>query len=412
MENATKSLPGIAFALALLVMPATGCAGSAGDPPDAGDAVDATVEDGIPEVTRALPALPLRTSGRFVVDARGNRFKLAGVNWAGAEHKGFVPGGLHLVDVDTMAQRISGLGFNSVRLLFSNQMVESNPIVDDAYVAANPALKGLRALEVFDATIAALTRAGVVVILDNHISDAGWCCTGGDDNYLWYNARYPEAAWMADWVALARRYRDNPAVVGAELRNELRVIANWDGLGPELDWAPAAERAGNAVLAEAPNWLIVVDGVAFSRDLQGAKERPIVLAVPDRLVYAAHDYRWFSHTPYGDYAKYKRELDDRWGYLLEPGNSYTAPVWMNECGSCNQGPECVDSDVGNTDGLWSRYFRRYLAENDVDWSWWIWNGSHLTPETGGNVEGYGILDPTWSRVALPAMMEALRPLMP
>ena len=42
----------------------------------------------------------------------------------------------------------------------------------------------------FDATVEALTKAGVMTILNNHISDAEWCCSSDDANGLWHNANY------------------------------------------------------------------------------------------------------------------------------------------------------------------------------------------------------------------------------
>jgi endoglucanase len=62
-------------------------------------------------------ATPLSTSGRFIVDAHGKRVRLAGVNWYGA-HLGVAPG-LDRTDRRSLARRIAGLGFNSVRLPFS-----------------------------------------------------------------------------------------------------------------------------------------------------------------------------------------------------------------------------------------------------------------------------------------------------
>jgi len=38
-----------------------------------------------------------------------------------------------------------------------------------------------------------------MVILDNHVSRADWCCNDTDGNGLWYNADYPEKQWIADW---------------------------------------------------------------------------------------------------------------------------------------------------------------------------------------------------------------------
>jgi hypothetical protein len=38
--------------------------------------------------------MPLSTSGRFIVDAKGNRVRLAGINWYGANEDSGLPPGL------------------------------------------------------------------------------------------------------------------------------------------------------------------------------------------------------------------------------------------------------------------------------------------------------------------------------
>ena len=168
-----------------------------------------------------------------------------------------------------------------------------------------PQLKGKRALEVLDLTVDALAREGVYVILDNHVSRADWCCYEGDGNALWHSPAYPEQRWLADWRFMARRYKHQPAVIGADLRNELRFGATWGGQDPAFDWHAAAERGGNAILAENPNLLIFVEGIDYALDLRGIARLPVKLDVPNRLVYSAHDYP-FSHKgirTYDDYLK-------------------------------------------------------------------------------------------------------------
>jgi endoglucanase len=80
-------------------------------------------------------------------------------------------------------------------------------------------------------------------------------------NQLWYTGQYPEQRWIDDWRMLAQRYRNNPTVVGADLHNEPHTPACW-GCGDQTrDWRLAAERAGNAIQAVNPDWLIIVEGV-------------------------------------------------------------------------------------------------------------------------------------------------------
>ena len=98
--------------------------------------------------------------------------------------------GLDLVDIDEISQGIADKGFNCVRLVFSLEQFFLNPVVADDVLTANPSLKGKKSMEVFDATVKALVNAGVMVILNNHISDAMWCCGETDGNGLWHNPRY------------------------------------------------------------------------------------------------------------------------------------------------------------------------------------------------------------------------------
>ena len=63
-------------------------------------------------------------------------------------------------------REVRQLGFNAVRLQWSNQMFESDPVVPDYAVAANPGMRGLHAMQVFDRVVRALSAQGTMVILD------------------------------------------------------------------------------------------------------------------------------------------------------------------------------------------------------------------------------------------------------
>jgi hypothetical protein len=80
----------------------------------------------------------------------------------------------------------------------------------------------MRALTVFDQTIFALNDNGVMVILNNHINDAIWCCSSHDANGLWYNANYTESDWLDTLFEMTSRYSQNEMVIGVDLRNEIR----------------------------------------------------------------------------------------------------------------------------------------------------------------------------------------------
>ncbi len=367
-----------------------------------------------------LPPLPLRTQGRWIVDAKGRRFKLAGVNWYGADQKDWVVGGLDRARLEDISRSIRTMGFNSVRIPWSNEMVEKNPRVGDPHLAANPSLKGKRALEVLDAVVNALAEEGLVIILDNHISDADWPDGEGDGNGLWWNERYPEKAWIADWKAMARRYAKSPAVIGADLRNEPRPAVHgdgkrrvpvWGGEDPAVDWRAAAERGGNAVLDECPHWLVFVEGVDFSSDFTGAQANPIRFKVPNRLVWSPHDYSWF-HNGLSSHGALHGDLGRRLGFLLVQDEAWTAPVWVGEFGA----PHGANGDVyaSSGAGLWYAAFRSYLYGADIDWCYWALNGtqSRGATRTFGAEETFGVLDKDWKAPALRRHLDALRSLQP
>ena len=89
-------------------------------------------------------------------------------------------------------------------------------------------------------------------------------------------------------------------VQGGDRRCGVGVLPGADVVGgdgnPKTDWRLAAERAGNAILAANPDWLILVEGVEkYNNDwywqggnLAGARQYPVRLSHPDKLVYSPH----------------------------------------------------------------------------------------------------------------------------
>jgi endoglucanase len=344
---------------------------------------------------------PLHTDGHRMVDAAGRAVRLASVNWYGFDEKEYVPGGLDHAPLETIVEQIKAIGVNSVRLPWANETLEQDPVPPDYAVAANPQFKGRHAMAIMDAVIAALARAHLMVILDNHVSRADWCCSESDGNGLWYNADYPETKWLADWQTIAHRYRNQRWVVGADLRNELRNRAAWGGPDPKLDWHAAAERGGKAVLAGNPRLLIMVEGPEYSTNFAGFDKLPVRLPVEHRLVYSPHAYNIAGH-PFASYEELKQAYEARAGFLMhmEPG----VPLWIGEFGTCQ------DLNCGaNSD--WFRMFVRFLRENELlSWSYWPLNGTQSSGVTRkyDAVETYGLLSPDYRQVGAPKIVELLR----
>jgi endoglucanase len=352
----------------------------------------------------AAPSFPLHTAGPYIVDANGHRVRINAVNWYGTESRDYVVGGLQHNALNNIVQQIKNAGFNAVRLPWSNQMYESNPMVGNYAVSDNPALAGQRALPVLDRVISALANAGIMVILDNHNSHAEWCCANDGDE-LWYNSSYPETSWLSDWRGIVQRYANQPYVIGVDLRNEPRHTATWGGAS-STDWHAAAERGGNAVLRANPKLLVFVEGISFATDLAGASALPIKLDIANRLVYSAHDYG-FEHSGVTGYSDWVNRITPHWGYLVT-GN-HPQPFWLGEFGTCNTSSACVNS-TSNSLGYWFQMITSYLMKYSVDWAYWPINGTQSSGRTYNAVETYGVLNVNYNGVALTALSSRIQEL--
>ncbi|MGE5863787.1 MAG: cellulase family glycosylhydrolase [Rhizobacter sp.] len=318
---------------------------------------------------------PWHTSGARILDADNQPVRIAGVNWFGFETGNHTVHGLWQRSYKGMLDQIKALGYNTIRLPYSNDVFTAMPNGID--YGQNPDLQGLSAIQVMDKVIDYATQIGLRILLDRHRP------TAAAQSELWYTSEVPESKWLSDWVALARRYKANPNVIGADLHNEPHGAACWGCGDTARDWRLAAQRAGNAILAENPNWLIVVEGVdAYNGDtywwgghLAGARTAPVTLNVPNRLVYSAHDYpssvygqTWFQAPNYP--ANLESVWDTHWGYLAREN---IAPVLLGEFGSKLETA---------SDRTWFSTLVGYLQRNpDIQWTFWSWNPN--SGDTGG-----------------------------
>ena len=222
----------------------------------------------IANAATASPALPAaagagsgywHTSGNQILDSAGDPVRIAGINWYGFETPDEIAHGLWAQDYHAIVNDIKNLGYNTIRIPFSNQMVET-PIVPQNlsfYNATGPIntdLKGLNALQILDKIITYAGQEGLKVILDDHRSEAG---ESAEANGLWYTSTYTSQDWVNDWVTLARTVRGQPH--RGRLRPAQRAAHPGRGhLRPGRDLGhrrrqhrrPAGLRAGRAT----PSW--------------------------------------------------------------------------------------------------------------------------------------------------------------
>ncbi len=321
----------------------------------------------------------LHTSGNKIVDASNNIVGLSGLNWFGFETSNNVPHGLWSRSYKDMLDQIKSLGYNVIRLPFSDAVLQPGVMPNSINYNLNPDLVNLTSLQVMDKIINEAGARGIKIILDNHRSTAGG---GPEANGLWYTSAFPESKWIADWTMLTTRYKDNPAVIGMDLRNEPHDPACWGCGDTSKDWRLAAEKAGNAILAINPNLLIIVEGVQsyngqyiwWGGNLLGAQTYPVRLNIPNRLVYSPHEYpESISSQPWFSDPNYPNNLpgiwDKFWGYLSKQN---IAPILIGEFGT---------KYATVKDQQWLQTLKPYIQQNHLNWTFWSLNPD--SGDTGG-----------------------------
>jgi endoglucanase len=201
------------------------------------------------------------------------------------------------------------------------------------------------------------------------------------------------------WALKARRWETKVSATARAYAGAMVTVdgdATWGGGGP-TDWHAAAQRAGNAIQAIAPHWLIVVEGIGGSTrgqkvdahwwggNLEGVRYAPVRLSRPDQLVYSAHEYGpsvyqqpWFSSPDMVSILRQRWE--DEFGFIASQG---IAPVLVGEFGGPQVGLDSVE-------GRWQRQFLGYLSRSYLSWTYWS-----LNPDSSGTG---GVLNNDWSTV--------------
>jgi endoglucanase len=278
-----------------------------------------------------LPPGPLHTKHSQIVDQYDRPVRLTCTGLYGPDTKAS--------SIDAQLRLMVASGFNCVRMQTTNAGLQHDLAVIDPWVA------GAR-------------KAGIRLIIDNHTNEPG---KGPQDNWgaqqkngLWYDVggasdgtdgggnrgTVTDAKFLNDWVHVARHYAGNDTVVGFDLRNEptrgFRHGSTW-GDGSTRDIRAMYQRVGNAIQAIDAGKLIIVEGVQDygagtpEGDLRPVASQPVVLNVPDHVVYSVHIYpKEISDVAADSGDQAIRRWNMEWGFLI---SNDIAPVWIGEMGS-------------------------------------------------------------------------------
>ncbi|KAL2903448.1 Glycosyl hydrolase 5 family protein [Bienertia sinuspersici] len=361
----------------------------------------------------ASHALPLSTNSRWIIDKEGQRVKLACVNWA--SHLDLVVAeGLNKQPVDVISKKINDLGFNCVRLTWPLYLATNHSLasltVKQSFLNAglldsfsgvqanNPSIVDLSLISTFKEVVASLTKNKVMVILDNHLSKPGWCCSTTDGNGFFGDKYFNTDLWIDGLTKMATLFKDNPYVVGMSLRNELR--------GPKQnanDWYRCMQKGAEAVHKANPNVLVILSGLSYDKDFNFLRKKPVSLSFTGKLVFEAHWYAfsdgqaWKNENPNQVCSRVVNNIMGMSGFLLNQG----FPMFISEWGIDLRG-------INVNDNRYLNCFLAWMVEHDLDWALWTMVGSYYLREgVVGMNEYYGLLNSNWAEVRNTSFLERI-----
>jgi endoglucanase len=88
------------------------------------------------------------TSGAKILTPGGQPFVITGINWYGFETTGHVAHGLYAQNYTTIVDEIKQYGYNTIRIPFSNEMWETDPIPNPNTISACPSCKGTHSRDI------------------------------------------------------------------------------------------------------------------------------------------------------------------------------------------------------------------------------------------------------------------------
>lgn len=363
----------------------------------------------------------LTAKGSRLYDMNGNEVWLTGANWFGFNCTENAPHYLWSGDIDDLVRSIADHGINVLRLPVSTELLYNwmigkpdeissvNPNTDPNYPFNMDLAKAdgsvVNSKELFEILLAKCKKYGVKAFIDIHSPDSN---NSGHNYGIWYGKSFVDnngkdvevttKVWIDTLAWCAEEYKNDDTLIGFDLKNEPHSVygggpvdAIWDDSNAPNNWKQAAQDCADAILANNPHALILIEGVEgfeghgawWGGNLRGVKKYPVMPeSGTSQIVYSPHDYGpivsdqpWFYSDNKNKTFTEQSLLDDywydTWAYLVEE-DMY--PLLIGEWGGRLDGGDnekwlglirdymiahhishtfwCLNDDSGDTGGLW------------------------------------------------------------
>lgn len=229
---------------------------------------------------------------------------------------------------------IASTGANTVRLPFHYKL-----FTDEDYMGLTTAQDGFARV---DSVIGWCRDAGLYLILDMHDAPGGQTGDNIDDSYGYpwlFESEASQHLFCDIWRKIARRYRNEPVILGYELINEpiAPYFENMEELNARLE--PLHKMAVQAIREVDRNHIILLGGAQWNGNF-----RPFTDAsYDDNIMYTCHRY---GGEPTREAIREIIEFRDRVGL----------PMYMGEIGH-------------NTDE-WMHAFCEVMREANIGYTFW------------------------------------------
>ncbi|KAF4998714.1 hypothetical protein FGRMN_3040 [Fusarium graminum] len=378
----------------------------------------------------AWPNGPFKTSGRWIVNANDEKVSLAGANWPG-HGEVMIPEGLQYQSIEGVLSDIKSIGMNAIRLTYATELVdqiydndgkdidlktafeeglgkENGTIILEKVLKNNPSFTAeTTRLEVYDAIAAECLRQEIYINLDNHISEAKWCCGGDDANTWWGDTQFDTDKWVRGGAYMAAHSKNWPAKVSQSLRNEPREPTNNQELKDKsYNWSDLYKymrQGADAVHKADPEAVIVISGMNYDTYVTplftGAELEPsgevfnrddFVGYGKDKLVLEIHTYENKGTTcpslRYNLYTKGFQAMNE-----TDPDTAEVFPVMLTEFG------QAMNGDDYETAKTYISCLSEYLPEIQASWFIWVIVGRYYTRQGIQEFDdAWGMKKPDWS----------------
>ncbi|KAL3635627.1 hypothetical protein CASFOL_020174 [Castilleja foliolosa] len=358
------------------------------------------------QISSICNSVPLSTSSRWIVDqVTGKRVKLACVNLV-SHLEPMIAEGLEKKPLNHIASQIVANGFNCVRLTWAtfmftrpeyksltvNQSLDKNNLkaAKSGISKNNPQILNMKIIDVHNAVVNELGKNNLMVVLDNHVSEPKWCCGSDDGNGFFGDPSFDPKEWLKGLEEVASAYTNNSAVVGMSLRNELRGKKQ-----NVADWYKYMQQGANTIHKQNPNLLVIISGLYYASNLKFLRKKQLQINVKNKTVYEAHWYsfgipsqrNWPTQTNQ-ECANITQAARENYLFLTQGDNPF--PIFLSEFGIDQSGQKEADN----------RYISclfAMVAEYDLDWALWTFQGSYMLREGSIDVdETYGVMDHNWN----------------